>query len=153
MLKFIRYAFAAFFFAASVGCLALWWRSSIHKDTVIVGLVTQDNLLGFRSSTDRGSVHLIPARFSPKFSWQYRKENVKQWDRNSTTQFVKSHGHFVVTPYDDDGAEVYFPLWYPALLFALAGVGILRFRRQFSIGSALISLTVVAALLGMIVAL
>ncbi len=47
----------------------------------------------------------------------------------------------------------WFPLWYPALIFALAGVGVLRFRRQFSIRSALICLTVVAALLGMVVVL
>ena len=44
--------------------------------------------------------------------------------------------------------RVYFPLWYPALIFALTGVAVLRFRRQFSIRSALIGLTVVAALLG-----
>jgi hypothetical protein len=43
----------------------------------------------------------------------------------------------------------YFPLWYPALIFALAGVAALRFRHQFSIRSALITVSVVAALLGM----
>ena len=49
--------------------------------------------------------------------------------------------------------EFYFPLWYPALIFALAGVGVLRFRRQFSIRSAFIAVSIVAALLGMVVAL
>jgi hypothetical protein len=46
-----------------------------------------------------------------------------------------------------------FPLWYPALVFALADVGILRVRRHFSIRSALIAVSVVAVLLGMVVAL
>ncbi|WP_145434263.1 hypothetical protein [Lacipirellula limnantheis] len=41
------------------------------------------------------------------------------------------------------------PLWYPALIFALAGVGVICFRRQFSIRSALIAFAVVAALLAM----
>jgi hypothetical protein len=44
---------------------------------------------------------------------------------------------------------VIFPVWYPALVFALAGVGVHRFRRQFSIRSALIAFAVVAALLAM----
>ncbi|WP_145434493.1 hypothetical protein [Lacipirellula limnantheis] len=46
-----------------------------------------------------------------------------------------------------DLGGVYFPLWYPALVFALAGAGVIRFRRQFSIRSALIAFAVVAALL------
>ena len=53
----------------------------------------------------------------------------------------------------DEVMQVYFPLWYPALVFALAGVGVIRFRRQFSIRSALIAFAVVAALLAMPLAL
>ena len=49
------------------------------------------------------------------------------------------------------GESCFFPLWYPALIFALAGVGVLRFRRQFSIRSALVAVSVVAALLGVAV--
>jgi hypothetical protein len=48
---------------------------------------------------------------------------------------------------------VFFPLWYLALIFALAGVGVLKFRRQFSIRSALVAVSVVAVLLGMAVIL
>ncbi len=44
------------------------------------------------------------------------------------------------------------PLWYPALIFALAGVASLRLRR-FTLRSALIAKTVLAGLLGMAVAL
>jgi hypothetical protein len=51
------------------------------------------------------------------------------------------------------GPGVYFPLWYASLIFALAGVGVLRVSRQFSIRSALICVSVVAALMGMTVAL
>jgi hypothetical protein len=62
--------------------------------------------------------------------------------------YIKEHGLFGHT-----AIGYYFPLWYPALIFALAGVAALRFRRQFSIRSALVCLTVVAALLGMAVTL
>jgi hypothetical protein len=55
--------------------------------------------------------------------------------------------------YGGSGIAVYFPLWYPALIFALSGVGVLRFRRQFSIRTALVATTVVAALVAMAVIL
>jgi hypothetical protein len=61
---------------------------------------------------------------------------------------VAANDHFSAS-----GNIIYFPLWYPALIFALAGVGVLRFRRQFSIRSALVAVSVVAALLGMAVVL
>lgn len=47
----------------------------------------------------------------------------------------------------------WFPAWYPALIFALAGVAVLRFGRQFSIRSALVTTTVLAALIAMAVTL
>jgi hypothetical protein len=49
--------------------------------------------------------------------------------------------------------SIHFAMWYPALVFALAAVAALRFRRQFSIRSALVAVTVVAALLGLVAAL
>jgi len=47
------------------------------------------------------------------------------------------------------GPGVYCPHWYPALIFALAGVGTLRLGRRFTLRSAIIATTVVAGLLGM----
>jgi hypothetical protein len=67
------------------------------------------------------------------------------------TQFeltIKSQG-----PFATGARSVYFPLWHPALVFALAGVAAIRFRRQFSIRAALVAVAVVAALLGMVAAL
>ncbi|WP_145432026.1 hypothetical protein [Lacipirellula limnantheis] len=49
--------------------------------------------------------------------------------------------------------NIYFPLWYPALIFALAGVAAVRLGRQFTIRSAIIATTIVAGLLGMAVIL
>jgi hypothetical protein len=47
--------------------------------------------------------------------------------------------------------RVSFPLWYPALIFALAGVASIRIGRRFTLRSAIIATTVVAGLLGMVV--
>ncbi len=46
-----------------------------------------------------------------------------------------------------------FPLWYAALVFVLAGVGALRLGRRFTLRSVSIATTVVAGLMGMVVAL
>ncbi|MBA4107739.1 MAG: hypothetical protein C0485_18555 [Pirellula sp.] len=73
-------------------------------------------------------------------------------ERERINAFIETNGYFSSARYGN-GLGIYFPLWYPALVFALAGVGVLSFRRRFSIRSALICLTVVAALLGIVVAL
>ena len=49
--------------------------------------------------------------------------------------------------------SLYFPLWYPALIFALAGVAALKLGRRFTLRLAIIATTVVAGLLGVIVTL
>jgi hypothetical protein len=48
---------------------------------------------------------------------------------------------------------IFFPLWYPSLIFTLAGVASLRLDCRFTLCSAIIATTVVAGLLGMAVAL
>jgi hypothetical protein len=53
----------------------------------------------------------------------------------------------------DDKHSLYFPLWYPALIFALAGAASLKLGHRFTIRSAIIATTVVAGLLGMAVIL
>lgn len=71
------------------------------------------------------------------------------WVKASFDEEMARQGHFGRL----SNVGNYCPLWYPALIFALAGVAVLRFRRQFSIRSAMIGLAVVAMLLGMVVAL
>lgn len=158
MLKFIRYAIAALFFAASVGCLALWvwscWHSSDrlvvqHTHMANAPFVTVSELLEVKSS---GIAVLIPrGGFVGSYYRTYIDElsNIPNphLDRN-----WRGQGLFYIfrtVAY----TEYRFPLWYASLVFALAGVGDLRFRRQFSIKSALIATCVVAALLGMVVTL
>ncbi len=46
------------------------------------------------------------------------------------------------------GNNLWFPIWYPAFVLAIAGVGVLRVSRQFSIRWTLICVGVVALLLG-----
>lgn len=151
MLTDIRYALTTICFAASVGCLALWWRSVEIEDAVFGTSFRQGEKLIFESKN--GSVQIasmvpVPVRpQSTKQEWRTFSHPIQEVDdREASPQVAPkrfqlySHG-------------LSFPLWYTSLIFALAGVGVLRFRRQFSIRSALVSLTVVAALLGMAVTL
>lgn len=80
--------------------------------------------------------------------FRYEATPQEQRTAENAARIVKQLGCFTAS----DG-YVYFPLWYPALILALAGVAALRFRRQFSIRWALITVSVVAALLGIVVAL
>jgi hypothetical protein len=149
MANFIRYALASVCFAASVGCLALWWRSFITDDCVIVPYSQNTRAIGIAINCGECSVGKVEGFFAslfPEFTYLTSPQN--PWNVEQARLRGNTEGYFRVS-----ANEVSFPLWYPALIFALAGVGVLRFRRQFSIRSALVAVTVVAALLGMVVAL
>lgn len=75
------------------------------------------------------------------------------WDYSAGPNDVAPHSEDPSRMFGVDEVGIWFPLWYPALLFALAGVGVICFRRQFSIRATLICVSVVALLLGMAVAL
>jgi hypothetical protein len=155
MAKFIRYALATVCFAASVGCLALWWRSmskwEVHNLRPPIGSTRVVNINTYYGTV---SIALLPEDFSRHLTFNAGENRAyhdlgKREIHDGLLTLHRRHGMF------GSASQIggYFPLWYPALIFALAGVGVLRFRRQFSIRSALIVVTVVAALLGMVVAL
>ena len=151
MIRGIRYTLAALFFAASVGCLALWWRSNWYENyygnsrvrslpTSNLWYETNSGLLFVGVWRDKGG----------GFGSSYHTTPIEKTlpSQQEVARIVSVSGRFGLERY-----LYYFPLWYPALVFALAGVGVLRFRRQFSIRSAIITVSVVAVLLGIIVAL
>lgn len=144
MLTYIRYALASFCFAASVGCLLLWVHDP--RDDVYCTVPLLGNKVQFEASDGIGFLGWLPLKASKDAidMYHFAIEDNSRLDKG-TSRSISVFG--VIPPF------VYFHLWYPALTFALAGVGVLRFRRQFSIRSALIWLTVVAALLGMAVGL
>lgn len=151
MTKFIRYTLAALCLAASVGCLALWGWTSSHPDkrfrakyytatkaasiTVVGGVASVSYRKGSFSgpAVDKGllfelaDLHGLSMQFYPAY--------------------IHTFGSF-----GRHANSIHFAMWYPALVFALAGVAALRVGR-FTIRSALIGTTIVAALLGMVVAL
>jgi len=142
MAKFVRYSLAAVCFAASVGCLALWWRSYLHREQ-FGGAISQSYTLGCTSFLGYGSVWQFEIESPKQIPWLFRSETI---DPSFRPPAPSSAFRF-------DGNAIYFPLWYPALIVALAGVVALRFRRQFSLRSALVATTAIAALIAMAVIL
>jgi hypothetical protein len=150
MAKFIRYSLATVCFTASVACLALWWDTIANELHWIAMYVSPSFHLQLRAAAGTGNVELR-RRILPGDNllgeWHVQnsafrgRANQLPWTGGQQGAFGRTR------------TGVYFPLWYPALAFAIAGVGVLRFRRQFSMRSALIAVSVVAALLGMVVAL
>jgi hypothetical protein len=145
MLIYLRYALATFCFAASVGCLALWWRSYTYSDVVYGRTPDRSQFLNSCRGSFETSYRYAP---SPAYSWDYSfsyklkdEPASKKARREQRKSFGRRHRGF------------YWPHWYPALIFALAGVAALRLGRRFTLRSAIIATTVVAGLLGMAVTL
>ena len=154
MLTYLRYALATFCLAASVGCLALWWRSLTRYDLLTGPCPVSPR----RQMTIDSMVGTIGVDVWPEdVTSQYRTKESSHWRHDESpneTALRRLHQrryggeHFGL-----DGDAIHFPLWYSALIFALAGVGLLYLGPQFSIRSALIVTTIVAALIGMAVIL
>jgi hypothetical protein len=152
MAKFIRYALATVCFAASVGCLGLWWRSTTYFEKAAgpTYLFPQRALYVeyYRGIASTTFLDDPKGRLGGE-GWEWLGSTS---DDYKIYEFydIKNKGLFGI---HEKMPMAHFPLWYPALTFTLVGVGVLRFRRQFSIRTALICLTIVAALLGIVVIL
>jgi hypothetical protein len=153
MLTFIRYALATVCFAASVGCLALWWRSMTHWDLLVApSALTLDRHTTAVLSDGRVDLTVQSKEITAKH-WLYRLT----WRHDQTTGvgFIRdwNEAHGYADSFGKRRRSVYFPIWYPALIFALAGVAALRLGRRFTLRSAIVAMAVVAGMLGMAVGL
>lgn len=148
MLIYIRYTLAALCLAASVACLALWWRSIHHyRFLQFPSYVTGMNL---RVTAIHGLFNVVSPSDLPHNEWRYESFQVSP---DTVTKFMEPLDGRCFGKRTEGGTHwVFFPLWYTALVFALASVGILRVGR-FTIRTALVGMTIVAVLLGMVVVL
>lgn len=147
----IRYALAALYFTASVGCLALWGWTAARANSAHFAIFYLYPLTFELQLCDGEAKIALLRRFRRTVSGLVRTFSTGVLDGVYLTQFgrtIKYQGYFA-----NGFRSVYFPLWFPALIFALAGIGVLRFRRQFSIRSDLVAVSVVATLLGIVLAL
>jgi hypothetical protein len=132
MLTYLRYALATFCFAASVGCLALWW----HWDKLLVvdyfGIKHQ---IGAAAEYGISSFYVFEEGI-PRQTTKWRVAAIKGWELPWFYNAITREGLF---GRDDNG--VYFPLRYAALVSALAGVAALRLGRRFTLRSAIIVTT------------
>ena len=146
MLTYLRYALTTFCFAASVGCLALWSRSRTCSDQLTVAsFVLPSKAFGFEVTEGKvlvAEIYQIPVRQGGSI-WRLNLglPSNRAIFTDHPGEFGRIHDNLL-----------YFPLWYPALVFALAAVAAIRMRR-FTLRSALVAMSVVAALLGMVVIL
>jgi hypothetical protein len=150
MLKVLRYALATFCFAASLVAVSSWGWSVTHQNR-IVGASWHFDQQVLSASVDCGEtvVSVAPRVPNPLLHprLQFRSSTVSDVVRN--IGFIKPRPDL----FGMRRKSLYFPLWYPALIFALASVAALRLDRRFTLRSAIIATTIIAGLLGMIVTL
>lgn len=160
MVNRIRYALAVFCFALGVACLGLWWRSHIYRDACIGPALSESNVIyleswqgfGWVASLGQGAALYADQIFtfrSPDRQWQFLSQNSVGMTHEMRTKDRREKDRL----FGYASRSYHFPLWFPALVFALAGIGALRLGRRFTIRSAIIATTAVAGLLGMAVAL
>lgn len=149
MLAYLRYALAIACFAACLGCL--WWRhASVAGKDYSPGPI-QIGGYWFEGESGRGTL-MITAKpvtavirvvfTEPLIPTEKLLMATKWWRLAAFDQAISRSGQFGVQP-----RAVHFPLWYPALIFALAGIAALRLGRRFTLRAAIIATTVVAILL------
>ena len=148
MLKYLRYALATFCFVASVGYLALWgW--SLANPEMLVAARCCINQTGLGTQVYGGGMCFYSRQRPggcPIFYYTVRRIGNLPLVTFGTGGF---DGH----RFGHGGGMYGFPIWYAALIFALAGVASLRLGHCFTIRSAIVATTVVAVLLGMAVIL
>jgi hypothetical protein len=157
MLKSLRYALATFCFAASVGCLGLWWRSFNTRDLVLIDLIAETHCV---LDSYGGEAFVECSEYTFDAPWQRQISHHAMSDDQSLFYSARSAVEFDEIINESNGIKnegrfefrsnsMKFPLWYAALIFTLAGVAAMRFGRRFTLRSAIIATTVVAGLLGM----
>ena len=147
MTKYLRYTLAALCLAASVGCLALWWRSITTYDSVAGPILSGDKAFVLTSDRGTGWLSILYPASRESVAWEYISFELPQ---PGEAYYIENKGGFQLFS-SDEMLALYFPLWYPALVFALASITALRLGRRFTLRSALIATMVVAGLLGMAV--
>ncbi|BBO33232.1 hypothetical protein [Lacipirellula parvula] len=149
MLTYFRYALATICFMLSMACLGLWGASYATKPALDVVMPSWDRSLSLTAI--KGMCYLERVRIGGKSAIAADLNLSISRERLGFVDAFVRNGDLSSIGGDVD--QIRFPTWYPALVFALAGVGALRLGRRFTLRSAIIATTVVAGLLGMVVAL
>lgn len=131
----IRFAFAWACFAASLICLALWLQSEMERTTYFLDVENGEAIFEVRDGT---------AALDYQEAWRFGEV----WrDRENAKKL------FDADVWAGGSLFARFPLWYAAIVFAVFGVGFIYLGPRFSIRSALVATTVLAALIAMAVVL
>ncbi len=146
---YLRYALATFCFAASVGCLGMWGWTSAHRSLRMAAIYPNNSrtVNYFANDGDMfvGLGHPLTPRQTARGT-QFVAVTMTELDIKGLRTWRLEHGRFGY-----GNRAISCPLWYPALICALAGAAALRLGRRFTLRSALIATTVVAGLLAMAV--
>ncbi|WP_428307706.1 hypothetical protein [Lacipirellula sp.] len=150
MLTYLRYALATICFAVSVAFLMLSWRGSGEDDFYWSYPLASEKIV-LQSADGMAALGKTP-HFSRRSGIELYFFHVREEARLEKLGYPEEGGKKVGW-FGVVGPFYYFPLWYPSLVFALAGVGALRLGSRFTLRTVIITTAIVAGLLGMAAAL
>ena len=135
MTKLIRFTLATICFGISISSLALWLQSEMERRTYFLDVENGEAIFEVRDGTAA-----LDYQEAWRFGgvWRDRENAKKLFDAD-----VWAEGTLFAR----------FPLWYAAIVFAVFGAGFVYVGPRFSIRSALVATTIVAALIAMAVVL
>ena len=156
-MKYLRYSLATFCFAASVGCLLLWcWTLHYSADCIGLGYIWkvsapyQNISVSVEAMQGDARLDIIKDAFM-QTGWQaYGREYTSRHVEDSD---YLSQGRRFWVHRVDWRARCGAPLWFISSAFLAVSIAALRFDSRFSLRSALIAITVVTVLLGIVVAM
>jgi hypothetical protein len=149
MLAYLRYALATICFALSVASLGLWGWSQSRQDVYVFRLAPNSRLACESCAGSLEITRITGSGFlAGSDNWVVKSAPLLAERLRTHAANVEAEGRFAL-----GAGHTRFPLWYPALVSAFAGIGAIRLGRRFTLRSAIVVTTIAAGLLGTVAAL
>jgi hypothetical protein len=151
MLKFTRRAAFLVLTLLSVTFVAVWLRSFCWFDAGMgPSYLWSDRELGVFSRVGILEIGLVDVGMTtPRSRWSFSSHRISQQEEEF---FAKHPQKWYFRAVDRTEWELSCPTWFPGTITGLLAIAVLRFNRRFSVRSAMVTVTAIAVLLGMVVA-
>lgn len=148
MLTYVRYSLAAMFFAASIGCISAWVASLARPGVLDDAGLHLKYFSAYAELYDGIVVVWVEPPKTKRAGWELLSYKLIPTGHERYLEIQAEQGKFGSV----NGRDIFFPLWYAAFILSLVGIVTLRLGSRFTLRSAIVATTVLAVLMGAVVA-